>query len=297
MANSIFVDPSGVVPNGVATGSVLVSNGVNAPPVFSATPTVTSLLLGTNPSTGGSLNFGYGAAVIQIRNAANTADVQVLGLGGSDQIEIGNAGSDTQTQGNFFPQAVVRLLSGNVLDWNGDVGLSRLGAASLALGNATSGDFSGSLKLTTLNAVGAYQFAGAAFVTATIGPSNPATTASTTLVMAGLAGSITTQTGRVEFTMSGTQSDGTVSDGSKVQISYGTGTAPVNGAALTGTQAGSIISFVVPGVTAATGGFSAAWIATGLTLNTAYWFDVAYASVTGGTTTISSVAMTARDIP
>jgi len=287
MANSIFVDPSGVVPNGVATGSVLVSNGVNAPPVFSATPTVTSLTVGLG-----------GVAPVSIGFVGDpTTGIYSQGTG---QIGFSLAGAERIR----IYAATIELRQSEILGWSSadnvtsglDLGISRLGAASLAIGNGTGGDFSGSLNLTTLNAVGAYQFAGAAFVTATIGPSNPATTASTTLVMAGLAGSITTQTGRVEFTMSGTQSDGTVSDGSKVQISYGTGTAPVNGAALTGTQAGSIISFVVPGVTAATGGFSAAWIATGLTLNTAYWFDVAYASVTGGTTTISSVAMTARDI-
>jgi hypothetical protein len=43
----------------------------------------------------------------------------------------------------------IALPSGGELAWNADTGISRLGAASLAIGNGTAGDFSGSLKLTT----------------------------------------------------------------------------------------------------------------------------------------------------
>src|SRR6266850_2147726 len=56
----------------------------------------------------------------------------------------------------------LRFVSGVALTWNGDVGLSRLGAASLALGNGTAADFTGALKLTTVNAVTGYQVNGAA---------------------------------------------------------------------------------------------------------------------------------------
>src|SRR5208282_870553 len=41
----------------------------------------------------------------------------------------------------------ITIPSGQVLDWNSDSDISRLGAASLALGNGTAGDFTGSLKL------------------------------------------------------------------------------------------------------------------------------------------------------
>src|SRR5208282_2648862 len=43
------------------------------------------------------------------------------------------------------------IAAGYALEWNSDSGISRLAAASLAIGNGTAGDFTGSLKLTTLN--------------------------------------------------------------------------------------------------------------------------------------------------
>jgi predicted transcriptional regulator len=46
------------------------------------------------------------------------------------------------------------IASGQVLKWNSDTGVSRLGAASLAIGNGTNGDYSGSLKLTAINLQG-----------------------------------------------------------------------------------------------------------------------------------------------
>lgn len=46
-----------------------------------------------------------------------------------------------------------------------DAGLSRLGAASLAFGNGTVGDFTGTLKLGTMNAVTSYQINGVAGAT------------------------------------------------------------------------------------------------------------------------------------
>ena len=48
-----------------------------------------------------------------------------------------------------------------------DVGWSRLGAASLALGNGTASDFTGTLKLATLNPVTSYQLNGVLMVSAT----------------------------------------------------------------------------------------------------------------------------------
>jgi hypothetical protein len=48
-----------------------------------------------------------------------------------------------------------------------DAGISRLGAASLAIGNGTGGDFSGTLKCATVNATSSYQANGTAGVTQT----------------------------------------------------------------------------------------------------------------------------------
>lgn len=57
-------------------------------------------------------------------------------------------------QANSF-SANQTLGSANVLKWSTDNGISRLGAASLAIGNGPAGDFTGSLKLSLIsNAVG-----------------------------------------------------------------------------------------------------------------------------------------------
>jgi hypothetical protein len=57
--------------------------------------------------------------------------------------------------------------TGNLLIGGTDTGISRLGAASLAIGNGTAGDFSGSLKCATVNATSAYQANGTPGVTQT----------------------------------------------------------------------------------------------------------------------------------
>jgi hypothetical protein len=129
-------------------------------------------------------------------------------------------------------------------------------------------------------------------------PGNPAATASTTFVMMGLAQAITPQvTGRVLFCIEGTIQNNTAGDGTDVEITYGTGAAPGNGVAVTGTvvagfvRGGSTnqpVSLNIP--------FSLLGIGTGLTVGTAYWFDLAVRAVTGGTSTASTLTCTAFEL-
>lgn len=126
-------------------------------------------------------------------------------------------------------------------------------------------------------------------------PLNPTGTVDTTGKMMGLAGAITPRvSGTVRVTMNGMLSN-TATNGAKVQIRLGTGTAPTNGAALTGTVYGgqqsnsSIVGdLAVP--------FSVSALVTGLTVGTAYWIDADVAAVTAGTGTISSVAIDAFEL-
>lgn len=69
----------------------------------------------------------------------------------------------------FYIDSVMPL-SWRVGASNPDVNLSRLAGSSLALGNGTFNDFSGTLKLATLNATSAFQANGTPGVT-TFGPS------------------------------------------------------------------------------------------------------------------------------
>ncbi|HYM22528.1 MAG TPA: hypothetical protein VEU08_04955 [Vicinamibacterales bacterium] len=127
-------------------------------------------------------------------------------------------------------------------------------------------------------------------------PGNPVGTTNAAGLMMGLAGSITPQySGRMLLIISGTISNNTASDGAKVQARYGTGGAPANAGALTGTAVGGFVQFTMP----ATGGlkspFSLNAVITGLTLGTAYWLDVALAAITGGTAAITDVSISAHE--
>lgn len=129
-------------------------------------------------------------------------------------------------------------------------------------------------------------------------PADPTGTTSTTAVMMGLGGaaSITpTKTGRISFTISGQMTNNTNNDGATVQLRYGAGTAPTNGAAVTGTQAGNSQSFTAS-VANGSSGFSLSPIVTGLTLGTPYWFDLGLNAVTGGTAATKGITISAHEI-
>lgn len=125
-------------------------------------------------------------------------------------------------------------------------------------------------------------------------PGNPAGTASTASdVMMGLAGNITPiKSARAVVIVTGEVANNTAGDGAIVRLRTGTGTAPTNGAAATGTQRGQ--SQIFNSVSAAQiSGFTCAFVLTGLTLGTANWIDLSLQAVTGGTATVTNVTITA----
>lgn len=132
-------------------------------------------------------------------------------------------------------------------------------------------------------------------------PANPTNTASTTLVMMGLGSTctITTTTRtRVRFTITGQLNNTTAGDGIKYQLAYGTGTAPVNGAAISGTVFGTgpVTANAIAGGANPTYPFTATGIATGLSTTTAYWFDTQLAATIGGTASITNLGCSAEEI-
>jgi hypothetical protein len=127
-------------------------------------------------------------------------------------------------------------------------------------------------------------------------PSNPTGTASGTPVMMGLGGTCVftpSVSARVKFGIYGTYANSTGAN-TGVRFYRGTGTAPANGVATTGTQIGPTWSLSEP---VATGVFPFAMeiISTGLTPATAYWFDIAL-NAGGGTSTIGNLNFTAMEI-
>ncbi len=132
-------------------------------------------------------------------------------------------------------------------------------------------------------------------------PMNPTGTASATAVMMGLSVTnsaliITPQvTGRVHVTITGVVAQSTTADGAFWDIKMGTGAAPANGAATTGTSYGSQQSMTfLTGVLKVP--FSITALVTGLTVGTAYWIDLDLARVTGGTATMTQVAVSAFEL-
>lgn len=128
-------------------------------------------------------------------------------------------------------------------------------------------------------------------------PSNPTGTTSGTPLMMGLGGTCTltpSYSSRVRFQWSGLYSNSTGGAGNGLRFYYGTGAAPSNGAATTGTQIGSTM-----GVTCATAGgstpFPMSIIVTGLTPGTAYWFDIAL-NAGSGTASISALNFEAMEV-
>jgi hypothetical protein len=95
-----------------------------------------------------------------------------------------------------------------------------------------------------------------------------------------------TATGRVLFHIQGQVVQSTAGAYSNIQLRYGTGTAPANAAAPTGTAGTNLYTIAVGSIVAS--GFHISAVATGLTKGTAYWFDLV-ASASSGTTTLQNV--------
>lgn len=127
-------------------------------------------------------------------------------------------------------------------------------------------------------------------------PSNPTGTSSATAVMMGLAGAITPRfSGRVLIMLSGVIFNAGIGQGATPQLSWGTGAAPTNGAALTGNQVGGAVPYVAATITGKAP-FALQAVVTGLTLNTAVWLDLALSAQTAGTATVSNLSLTAAEL-
>lgn len=122
-------------------------------------------------------------------------------------------------------------------------------------------------------------------------PANPTGTSNTSVfVMAGLAVAVTPATsGKLLLMAIGNAANNVSNDGCAVKIQYGTGTAPTNGAALTGTTAGNQVTPVVQAANIGSP-FAVYAIASGLTVSTAYWVDLAQFASVGGTCSLVNIA-------
>ena len=123
-------------------------------------------------------------------------------------------------------------------------------------------------------------------------------TASTAGVMAGASSGVTRitpqVTGNIMIIITGMANNITIADGASIQIRYGTGNGPANGAGLTGTTVGVFKNFVAS-TAAGQQGFACCGYATGATLGTALYIDAGIKAVTGGTAIFNSVDFVAYE--
>jgi len=118
----------------------------------------------------------------------------------------------------------------------------------------------------------------------------PATTASTTQVMAGLGVQITpTSSGILDVRICMNTRNNTASDGVFARIRYSTGTPPVNGAAQVGTGVGTGMQSVNGTGAMPTVPMTLIGTIAGLIPGTTYWIDLSYSALTGGIATLASV--------
>ena len=118
---------------------------------------------------------------------------------------------------------------------------------------------------------------------------DPTGISGTSPLMQGLAAPITpTATGTVYMVVVGSMSNTIAADGATVQIKYGTGAAPSNQGLSHWSSCGKVqqsssnpTASIIP--------FTAHCLATGLTLNTAYWVDVTLNAITAGVASIKNV--------
>lgn len=125
---------------------------------------------------------------------------------------------------------------------------------------------------------------------------NPTGTTSTSGVMMGIAGTLKpANTGTIMVTISGYMSN-TSTGGVFAVIRYGTGAAPANGTANSGTGAGGAPQYN-PSVASTQIPFSVNAIISGLTIGISVWFDLSVGCNTAaGTASVTAVSTSAYEI-
>lgn len=129
-------------------------------------------------------------------------------------------------------------------------------------------------------------------------PASPATTVSTVPVMMGLGIGYTTVsgTGKLEVHITGMAASLTAAAMVTLSGRYGTGGAPANGVAVTGTQFPTLALTLKANGVGSGSFFDLVGLLTGLTPGTTYWFDASYdTSVVADAASISNLGCTIQE--
>jgi hypothetical protein len=127
-------------------------------------------------------------------------------------------------------------------------------------------------------------------------PPDPTGTSSATAVMMGLGVAITPNvSGDLHISVVGDIGSTSTASDTTIQIRAGTGTAPANGAALTGSAVGSAVQWVTSnGALGDRIPFSLSGLLTGASVGVAYWVDIALSSSIG-TATLKNLSVVIRE--
>lgn len=156
--------------------------------------------------------------------------------------------------------------------------------------------------LTSLNATqltsGTVPVARIPSASAQVTPANPTGTSNTTGLMMGLGSTCTITpgwSGRVRISWEGNSNSSTTNSGFTI-LRFGTGTAPTNGAAATGTIVGATggVFHANPSL-AVNYLWARSGVVTGLTPGTAYWFDLQLGTNIAGTAALQNLAFSADE--
>jgi hypothetical protein len=104
------------------------------------------------------------------------------------------------------------------------------------------------------------------------------------------------RSGTLLVQVEGQMQNSTSGDGAVAKIYYGTGTAPSNGASLTGTQKGKPAQVDAFSSASKKWPFGLTTVITGLTVGTAYWIDLGLAAITGGTANLNNLEIVVTEI-